>query len=257
MGLKIEIFFSLVIFSAGASYAVDEEAMAPTAWEKVKEATIDGVDYGKEKLDAAKVAIDTAADLIRTHRTDRNMGLLGHFQFLGTWVPTKFGLSYFYNENASTTYEAEFLTGHYGMGFTGFDIGEISEKRFAVMRRSFGQRSSFNFVMGLYYSDLEARLGNDVISTFTGSHAAEAQVVRAKTAGLSWGLGNRWQTKNGVTGGIDWLNLSLPFFVIEEKNAFSQSTSNQDHKDSVEKALHFFTKIPTFVFLKAQLGISF
>lgn len=232
----------------------NEEAPAaqPTTWEKVKEGTGEAVDYGIEKTQ------DLARSLGKTYlrREATKWSVTGNYSLFEMWVLTKYGFTVGYNRSTASTYELEYMKGSIGFGYFGIDLGEISEQRLAVRWRSYNKRNSFNFTTGLYYNWIDVHLGSDLLSSVSG-YQAKVDVMELQTLGVSWGLGNRWQTSGGFVWGADWLTIHLPLITTKQEHPFIDASNSAAARDDAQDALKIFRRIPSLAALKIQLGFSF
>ena len=216
--------------------------------------TLDGaLEAGEDKVSEARLALGSARD----NRTLTKWTLTGNFTLLETWVLTKYGFTAGYNDSASNTYEFEYMRGSLSFGKFGMDIGGIDEQRFALVARSFNKRNSFNVTYGVFYSEFDAHLGNDILATVSGVPASTVDLARVTIFGFTGGLGNRWQMENGFVWGVDWIMLHVPLFLIEKEAPFLDNSNSPVKKDDVADVLDIFRKVPGLGILKFQVGLSY
>jgi hypothetical protein len=149
------------------------------------------------------------------------------------------------------------MRGSLGFGYFGVDIGKISEERFGLLWRSYNRRNSFNFSTGLYYNKLDVNLGSKMLASVSSSQRANVEVMELETAGVSWGLGNRWQTRSGFVWGVDWLVVNIPLWIIKQEHPFLDESNDENARKNARDALRVFRRIPSVGTLKIQLGFSF
>ncbi|MGE0525836.1 MAG: hypothetical protein AB7G93_12935 [Bdellovibrionales bacterium] len=193
----------------------------------------------------------------RSNRAVQNWTGLASWSPLDMWIPSKWGLSAVYVASPATSFEFEYLRGTLGVGFFGKDLGEIREERYTAMVRRYGRRNSFNYFAGFNYTRLQSHLGEKFLSTLAGSERTFANVVDFASMGLSLGLGNRWQFKNGLTFGADWLAINIPLWLVKEDTPFLDLTSSTERAEDVRDWLRIVRRIPALATLKLQVGFSF
>ncbi len=193
----------------------------------------------------------------RSNRQNTKWTVTANYSLFEMWTLTKYGFTASYNENESTSYELSYTRGSLGFGYYGINLGSIDEQRLSASWRSFGGRNSFSFVTGIYYNELDLHLGSAALDSVMGPQRSRVDLLKVNTAGVSWGIGNRWQTKNGFTWGGDWISISVPVWIVQQKHPFVDATTNEHYRDEAKDALRFFRRIPEVAALKVQLGFSF
>lgn len=248
-------FLVLVLVLVFSFYAQAEEAVLtpaptpppePSKWEQIKETA---TDKAKD--------LHAAMNEIRENRASTKWSVLGDYSLFETWVLSKYGWTLAYNTSPSLSYELEYMKGSLGWGYFGIDIGKISEQKATLLRRSFNQRNTFSFITGVYYSKFDVHLGSDLLATVSGSEQANVNLVELATLGVTWGVGNRWQTKKGYVWGADWFVVNLPLATLNESTPFVNETSSQERRDQVNNAMKLFKHVPTLAVVKIQVGFSF
>jgi len=241
-----------------------KEPEEPGTWEKVKEKSGEAYEYSKEKAgEAVDYGAEKSKDLRRSlgaareRRGNSQWTFTGNYSLFEMWVLTKYGVTVGYNRSPSSTYEFEYMRGSLGFGYFGLDIGKISEERFALLWRSYGRRNSFSFVSGLYYNKLDVHLGSDLLASVSGQDRAKVDIMELQTVGLSWGVGNRWQTSGGFVWGADWLVLNVPVWIVKQEHPFIDSSNSAEARDDANDTMRILRRIPAVAALKIQLGVSF
>ncbi|MCB0410665.1 MAG: hypothetical protein KDD29_10630, partial [Flavobacteriales bacterium] len=194
------LIFNLIALSEEATDKT-EDTKEPTLWEKTVEVTTPYYLKGKEIVQKTNESINKT----KLRRGEKSWGALGHFSYIDTWVPGKLGFHLFKVEDESTTWEFEFSRGSISYEVIKVNLIHFWDHRFSLYKRSFSQRNSLNFRYGIYYNTFGVVLGDDMLRYV--SNAEEYELVEVKTAGITWGLGNRWQTGGKFTWGIDWFTL--------------------------------------------------
>jgi hypothetical protein len=229
----------------------------PSKWEKLKdnvtEKAKEAYQVTGEKVKEAQVALSEARD----NRSATKWSITGDYSVFETWVLSKYGATIAYNSTPFDTYELEYMKGSFGWGYFGIDIGKISEQKATLLWRSFNQRNTLNFITGIYYDKFDIHLGSDMLATVSGNTQSSVELVELATAGLTWGVGNRWQTKKGFVWGADWFVINVPLTVIREKNSFVDTTTDADKRKETVDAMNVLKHFPAFAVFKVQLGVSF
>ena len=190
-------------------------------------------------------------------RAEKRYGVLGNFSLFEMWVLTKYGFTLEYIANPSWTWEFEYMHGSLSFGYFGLNIGRIQESRASILARSFGHRNSLNFLMGVFYDTFDLHLGSSLLDSVPGVPSSQIDLVRTHAMGLTWGIGNRWQTSQGFILGIDWLVINLPLTHFGQKSAFLDASNDTHYEDQVRNALNLLNKIPSAGILKFQVGMIF
>lgn len=235
--------------------ALEESPTPPPTsnWDKVKEATGSAYEYGKQKAHQVGSSLATS----QANRESTKWTLLGNYAYLDLWVVSKLGMTAAYHDSASTAYELEYLKGSFGFKVFKIDLGSIDEQRISLVKRSFSERNSFNYVYGLFYNRIDIHLGSDLLATVSTSNQAYVEVMELATVGLVWGLGNRWQLKNGMVWGFDWFLVNLPLATVKERTPYIDSTTSEQNRNDTNYVLNVLKKFPAISVFKIQLGLSF
>lgn len=187
----------------------------------------------------------------------KNWGVTGNFSLFEMWVLTKYGITGYYTNDPKRDWELEYMRGSLGFGYFGINIGSIQEQRISLLTRSFGKRNSLNFLYGVFYNEMNIGLSQKFLSTVNAGMQTNVNNIELATAGLTWGFGNRWQTREGYIFGVDWLVINIPFSTLQQRIPFLKQSNDQDSRDSVKDALKWFKKIPSAGILKFQIGLTF
>ncbi|MBC7371208.1 MAG: hypothetical protein H7326_06570 [Bdellovibrionaceae bacterium] len=226
-------------------------------WEDLKTKTTDtakgAYDGTVDKLKEAKATLAAT----RENRGTTKWTVAGEYSLFESWVFSKKALAVAYNESSADSYELEYATGSLGWGAFGIDIGEIKEQRFSLLSRCYNERKTWSFVTGLYYNMMNVQIGNSLLSSVAGAAQSSVKMLELNTVGVTWGFGQRWQTKKGYVWGADWFMIHWPLFVTEESVPFLDASSSEDRRRDVGSALKIFKRVPEFAVVKIQLGYSF
>ncbi len=220
-----------------------------STWDKVKEGASDAAEAGQEGLQKAKASLAAA----RERRANSEWTITGNYSLFETWTLNKYGFTIGYNKSESTTYELEYMRGSFGFGYLGIDLASITEQRISLLWRTYGKRNSFSMHTGIFYYDFSAGYGNDYLSSVAGGYV---EAYELKSLGLTWGLGNRWQSKGGFVWGFDWFAIHMPLVILEENNPYVNATTDAQDREDAEDAANYFRRFPMFAVVKVQLGFS-
>src|SRR5690606_30674611 len=144
----------------------------------------------------------------------------GNYSPLDLLIPSKYGGTIGYTQNADTSWEFEYLKGSVSVPFLVDDLGKMTDERFSIIRRSYLGSNSFNISYGLTYFDFSMHLGNKLLDRVTGGGYPAIDLVEVQSLGLNLGIGNRWIFNKNITFGVDWISWAQPFYVMKKKSAF-------------------------------------
>jgi hypothetical protein len=193
-------------------------------------------------------------DLGRTSAENRSQTrhtVLGGYQLLTIWLPSKFALGYAYNVSEKWAAEFEYSWAGLSTRYIGVDLGSITERRYTLHGRRF-LGNSFNFTLGAFYQDFTARASARILGQGT-----DIANFGAEGLGVTSGIGNRWQFGNGFTVGIDWIRLNIPLVTTRVDNEILKDINDQSDRSDVRKVIRTFNRVPTVVVLGLNLGYSF
>lgn len=246
----IPLFFIGVspVFAAQTPEPADPPAQEgkPNILEKTGEAIEDTGEQVSKTLEETRLRRENSRHLV-----------LGNYSPLDLLIPSKYGLTLGWIQNASRTWELEYLKGSVSVPFIVEDLGEMTDTRITLLGRSYAARNSFNFSYGLSYLDFSLHLGDKILNRVSGGGYPSLDLVKLEALGFNIGLGNRWTFKHNITFGVDWVSWTQPLVVLSKKSIFLDYASNQQDKDDVDDALNLVSYFPRFVLLKLQIGMSF
>lgn len=228
-----------------------------STWEKVKDTASDvgqDIKEGTEKaIDQAQVAMAT----VRDNRAERHLVVTGNYSYIDLIIPSKWGVTLGYVHDAANTFELDYMRGSISTGWLGIDIGSITEQRLSLLWRTYAQRNTFNFQLGVHYNQFKIHIGDELIGRVPGAPAFDYTFMEYQTLGLSWGLGNRWVSKNGFVWGFDWFQIHLPLSTLKQNTPYLDAVSNNEDREDADTAGKIIRHVPRLVALKFQLGFSF
>jgi hypothetical protein len=204
----------------------------------------------KEEPKPVVEEIEKGALTSRENRAASKGTVMLGYQFLTTWIPSKWTAGYTHIFNEDWSLDLEYSSASINTKYIGVDLGVIRENRIALQARKYAG-NSFHFSFGPVLSEFEARLGSDMVAT------DYSQSFSAQNLGLTGGIGNRWQWSNGVTFGIDWLRVNVPVLETSVKdNVLKDVSSSGDRKD-IKDTIRTFNSLPTFVLFGLNIGYTF
>ncbi len=201
----------------------------------------------------------THNDLPKTNQQDvlsKSFYFHGLFSPLDMLIPNKLGFNLGVYTSPERGWELEYLKGSIGAKIGIPAIGEMSDTRISLIRRSYNSNNSFNLSYGLSFFDFNLHLGDELMSRLTGSYPS-VDLIRVQSLGVNIGFGNRWNIYKNTSLGIDWVSLAQPLITLKKESSYlDYATSSQD-KDDVNTALNVVSFVPRLVLFKIQLGVSF
>lgn len=171
-------------------------------------------------------------------------------------VPSKYGLSFGWHQSGDTTWELEYLRGSFSVPIFVDDLGKVTDQRVSFIRRSYFGSNSFNLSYGISYYDISARLGSEYLKNVSQG-AAPSDRVGVRSLGLNIGIGNKWAVAKNFTIGVDWISLSQPLIVLEQKDSYLDSSVDENHRGKVDDFVRLASYFPRFSIFKVQLGLIF
>lgn len=182
---------------------------------------------------------------------------LGNFAPFDLLIPSKYGVTLGVISDPGKTWEFEYLRGSISIPYLVEDLGKMTDERYSLIARSYGDGNSFNFSYGITYFDFSMHLGDQLLNKVSGGNYPALDLVQLQALGFNVGIGNRWSFDRNITFGIDWISWSQPVFITKKQSAFLDHASDPGDRDDVDKAMKLISYFPRFSFLKLQLGILF
>lgn len=218
----------------------------------------------KEILDSAGSALKSASEKIseklnetRIRRANNSSFVLANYSPADLLIPGKKGLTFGLIKDAGETWEFEYLSGSVGAPWVLKHLGEMTDRRFSIIRRSYSERNSFNISYGLTYTDFSIHLGNEIMSRVSGDRSPSMDLVEIEALGANFAIGNRWSFNKDITIGVDWFSWAQPLHVLRKKHDFLSHADNKKDRDDVGKAASLIAYFPRLSVFKIQLGILF
>ena len=204
----------------------------------------------EEKSQPVIKEIEKGALTSRENRTASKGTVMLGYQFLTTWIPSKWTAGYTHIFNEKWSLEAEYSSASINTKYIGIDLGVVRESRIALQARRY-VGNSFHFSFGPVLSQFEARLGSDIIAS------DYSQSFSSENLGVTGGIGNRWQWSNGVTFGIDWFRMNVPVLETSVKDKVLRDVIDGGDRSDIKKVIRTFNRIPTFVLFGLNIGYTF
>lgn len=186
----------------------------------------------------------------------RYFGLLSYAPY-DLIIPSKFGFSFGLVSSSENTWEFEYLRGKVSSPVIIEDLGSMTDERYSIIRRSYFGFESFNLSYGLSYFSFAAHLGDRFLNSVSGQSYPSIDLIQVKSLGLNVGVGNRWVWNQNFLFGVDWASWSQPLYVVKRESEFVDFATDQDDKDTVDRALSVVAYFPRFSIFKMQLGLLF
>lgn len=193
----------------------------------------------------------------KIYRIQNPHSFMASYAGTATWIPSKLGLSYTYSPDLMKSYEVSFLRGNLAAPFFLKDLGSISDFHLSALYRSYSARNSFAVIYGLNYYKFNARMSGKYTNSASNTSNPDLNLLLVESIGVTFGLGNRWQLKNGVSFGVDWFHLNMPLIVFRTEADLLKSDADKEDKNEIKNVLDLLKRVPTFAFLKFQIGYSF
>lgn len=204
----------------------------------------------EEKSQPVIKQIEKGALTSRENRDASKGTVMLGYQFLTTWMPSKWTAGYTHIFNEKWSLEAEYSSASINTKYIGIDLGVVRESRIALQARRY-VGNSFHFSFGPVLSQFEARLGSSMIAS------DYSQSFGSENLGVTGGIGNRWQWSNGITFGIDWFRMNVPVLETSVKDKVLKDVIDGDDRSDIKKVIRTFNRIPTFVLFGLNIGYTF
>jgi len=239
--ILILLFSSLALAQTKAPVTKTE----PTLGEEAKA-------QAHEVKEVVQEAVSNGGD----RRAISNFSVVLEYSPLDLILPSKIGGSLGYIQSRESTFEAEYLSASLSAPWFVGDIGGFSDRRISITQRWYGERNSFNFHYGISYFDTDIHVGSHYLSSATGA-ALDSDLMREKSLGFIFGIGNRWAFPGGFTVGCDWFSWAQPLVVVQQDSALINAIQDSGAKSTLQDAFQTSLYFPRLSFLKVGLGWVF
>lgn len=246
--MRFFLFLSLSILVSNYSFskAQADESKITDAIEATQEAM----------TDAGQKVSDYLGDS-QKRRSKADYFALLNYSPLDLLIPSKKGLTLGLISSAEKTWELEYLSGSVSVPFIIEDLGKMSDTRFSIIARSYSDNNSFNFSYGITYFDFSLHLGDRLLNGLSGGTYPSIDLVEISSLGLNFAFGNRWSFEKNMTFGVDWISLAQPLYILKKNSAFLDYATNQNDRDTVDKAMNMISFFPRIALFKIQFGVLF
>lgn len=210
---------------------------------------------GRGVHDASKAVQHVISDGGDRREASR-FSLMAEYSPLDLLVPGKLGGSIGYIQSRGLTNELEYLSASISVPFIIDDLGGYSDKRISLIRRTYADRNSFNFHYGLSYFEFDFHVGNKYLAS-ASDFPASYNLMRSRSLGFLFGIGNRWVFPHGFSLGVDWISWAQPVYVIESNSELINHIQDQDARSVLDHAFRASQYFPRLTFFKFALGWIF
>ncbi|WP_373999101.1 hypothetical protein [Bdellovibrio bacteriovorus] len=249
------LFFLLFPILVSAQTSTSEPA-AEAQTESAAPSGLEEKEAERNQLEKIASSAFGILDESRVNREENKYFVIGDYAPFDLLIPSKWGVTAGINQDASKSWELEFLQGSLALPFFVDDLGKMTERRISLIRRSYGNNNSFHWSYGITYFSFNAQLGNEFVDAISGSYP-DAEVVGIEAWGFNLAFGNRWTIKKNFTIGVDWLSWAQPVHVSKRDDDYINYATNNEYKDEVDTTLNIASYFPRFTLCKIQLGWMF
>lgn len=185
------------------------------------------------------------------YRGDSNHQFMLGYQYVSTWVIGKQAGSYTYVAGRTWSFELEYVTSQRKVEVGDFELGRIKEDRFTLFSKYY-LNNSFHFSFGPYYYKYDINTAGSLKNL---ANQDFKQTWNLSGFGAAFGFGNRWQTKWGLTYGVDWVRMNYPLVTswLNKNTGEVETTRRRD----ADRSFDLLRKIPTFAFFSVNIGYTF
>ena len=180
---------------------------------------------------------------------------------VGLFVPSKKAYSAGWILNPDVDLYAERIAGEIGFKLKDIELFEFSETTTSLNVRWYLGTNSFYLISGLGQRVYRFSVGDEFLARFLPAEfPAHIELLTVKSWVINLGLGNRWMFApwdvKGLTFGVDWLDLYIPFGPGESDAPILAYVKDSGARDRVNLVVKTLRYAPT-VGLKVDLGWAF
>lgn len=172
-------------------------------------------------------------------------------------IPSKWGAKVGGETPGELAWEFEYLRSSLETPFIIADLGKMTDERYSLILRSFGQRKSFNVHFGVTYFSFKAHLSPKFLNTVPTQIDTSYDVVQVESVGFNLGIGHRWHWGEHFHFGVDWLSWAQPVFITKNQSEITDLTEDEDTKETISDAVRIANYVPRLLTLKVFLNFSF
>lgn len=248
---------SVAVFIFVSASALAQDSTVNTNQPQAETPPPNLLDQAKEGAKKAGESISAVLKEGPARRAEADYFALLNYSPIDFLLPGKYGFTLGAVKNADKTWEFEYLRGSISVPFIVEDLGKMTDERMSLIGRSYFGSNSFNLSYGLSYFAFSMHLGDKLLNRVTGGSYPSIDLIEVNSLGFNAAIGNRWALNKNISFGIDWISWAQPLLITKKQNSFLDYASNQDDRDSVDKATKIIAYFPRIAFLKLQLGVLF
>ncbi len=208
-----------------------------------------------EELSSSSPSNETNTEILPLSPGGYFIGLT--YSPLDLLIPSKWGAKIGGETPGELAWEVEYLRGSWTTPFIIADLGQMTDERYSLIFRSYGQRKSFNVHFGVTYFAFKANLSPKFLDTVPTQIDTSYEVVQVESVGFNLGIGHRWHWGEHFHFGVDWLSWAQPVFITKNQSEIKDLTTDEDTKDTISDAVRIANYVPRFLSLKVFLNFSF
>lgn len=200
--------------------------------------------------------VEAPPDNSKTARAASRLSVLGSYGVYSFLVSGKKGVQAGFIASDLWTYQLDYFAGDLGLKKYGLNLVSFEEKLMTLhARRYFG--NSFNVLFGLGERSYTLELGSRVLNYIEPSLRDHYGSFTVKNYIVDFGLGNRWQWKNGITLGADWFSLEYPISKSRVSPDPVSEVEDGKTRRNLGRLVNTLKYVPTFTFFKLNFGYTF
>jgi hypothetical protein len=173
-------------------------------------------------------------------------------------LPLKWGLGISYHPDSSHSYELNHMRAIVPMDILIVNVGKITESRTGFLHRSYGERSSFAWIIGASYETFEAKLGNKYLDYVPTSQQTSLELMSFSTLAMTVGIGNRFAVNERFAIGVDWIKWHQPLVSLGRNMAYLDDPRvSPDVRNQLDSAMRLAQYFPRFTLFEISLVYGF
>jgi hypothetical protein len=190
------------------------------------------------------------------NRDHSNFTIVGSYGLYSFMVGGKKGVQLAYIPNKKWTLQLDYFSGDFGLKKFNMNLFSVKERTILMQaRRYFG--GTFNVVFGVGEREYTVELGDRIMRYVPAESRYDGNLLSVKNYVVDFGVGNRWQWKNGITVGADWIAIEYP---ISQSRIHSGPLERIEHdktRRDVKRAIGYMQYMPTVTVAKLNFGYTF
>lgn len=190
------------------------------------------------------------------NRDHSNFTIMGSYGVYNWMVGGKKGVQLGYIPSAKWTLQVDYFKGEYGLKQYRLNLFGISERLILLQaRRYFG--GTFNVVFGFGEREYAIELGDRIMRYVPASSQYDEKLLSVKNYVVDFGVGNRWQWKNGITLGADWVAIEYPIGQSRISSGVIDAIEHEKTRRDVKRVIGVMRYMPTITVAKLNFGYTF